>query len=185
MDKKTGKTAWLKIRAGTESREKFFKETWHRHGKKISFYINRLLFADEDYGEDIFQEVMMKVYTSLESYNPLYSFETWLFRIVRNHCIDILKKKKVQEVNSPLDETASVFPGPDEACIGKEIMEKIENTLESFTPGERELAFLRLYENLTFREISRITGSNINTLKTRMTQIQKRLRHALKDYHHE
>jgi RNA polymerase sigma-70 factor (ECF subfamily) len=49
----------------------------------------------KDNAEDLFQDVMLKVYRNLDRYNPLYSFNSWIYSIARNHCLNFINKKRL------------------------------------------------------------------------------------------
>jgi len=49
--------------------------------------------------EDLFQEIMLKVFQNLSTYNPMYSFNTWIYTIARNHCVNYITKRKLLTVD--------------------------------------------------------------------------------------
>ncbi len=179
------KTACFLYRAGIVSKQKFFETIWYTSGKKISYYIYRLLLSEEEQREDLFQEVMLKIYTGLDSYDPCYGMSTWLYKIARNHCIDHLRKKQNDGDPVEAETLPSAEGNPEEIYLAGELTDEIEQAVKRLTEEERELAFLRFYEKMKFSEIGKITGGNINSLKTKIRRIKQKLRHELKGYRNE
>ncbi len=185
MERKKLKTACFLYRAEIVTKQKFFETIWQTSGKKISYYIYRLLLTEEEQCEDIFQEVMLKIYNGLDSYDPGYGMSTWLYKIARNHCIDYLRKKQNDGDPVETEMLPSAEGNPEELYLAGELTDEIEKAVNRLTEEERELAFLRIYEKMRFTEIAEITGKNINSLKTKMNRIKMKLRHELKDYRNE
>lgn len=128
---------------------------------------------------------MLKIFNNLEQYNPLYSLNTWVYKIVRHHCIDYMKKKTLTvDTDNPVD-IPITRDNPELQYLKDEMIKEVEEAMNSLTVNERELAFLRLYENMKFHAISEIMDENINTLKTRMKKIKGMLKAELKEYYHE
>jgi len=178
------KKEFIQYNIGLKSKESFFEIIWHDYGKKISWYISQMIKGDES-AEDIFQEVMMKLYNSIDSYNPLYSFNTWMYRVVRNYCYDYLKRKRIQiNENSNIDEFTT-SENPEDQYISKNIDENIRRAFDKLKIKEKEAAYLRLYEKKTFREIGNLMNEKTTTAKAIYQRAQKKLQYYLKDYDYE
>jgi RNA polymerase sigma-70 factor (ECF subfamily) len=68
-------------------------------------YIRRITNVDLEEAENILQEVFIKAYTKINSYNKKYSFSSWIYRIAHNHTIDYFKKNKnKQTINFETDD---------------------------------------------------------------------------------
>jgi RNA polymerase sigma-70 factor (ECF subfamily) len=185
MDRGKLNAIYFLYRAGFVTKHRFFEIIWNISGKKISYYIHRLVLWGAEDREDLFQEVMLKIFSGLDNYDPEYGINAWMFKIARNHCIDYMRRKQRNEYC--LEEETSHFPegNPEQLYLAGELVDEIEQAVSSLTVEERELAFLRLYEKMKFSEIGEITGENINTLKTKMRRIILKLQHELKDYRNE
>jgi RNA polymerase sigma-70 factor, ECF subfamily len=185
MDRANLKTTCLLYRAGFVSKNQFFEMIWHTRGKRISFYIKRLLLSEEQSYEDLFQEIMLKIYNSLDNYNHSFGIDSWLYKIARNHCIDYMRKKQPDDNAIEAETLPSPTGTPEQLYLTAELIDEIDDAVNRMTKEERELGFLRLYEKMKFSEISEITGENVNTLKTRMKKIKLKLQHELEDYSYE
>jgi RNA polymerase sigma factor (sigma-70 family) len=179
------KKQFLKYSLGLLSENDLFQEVWDLYGKKIHFFISSTLPSEREERDDLFQDVMIKIFSHIDSYNPLYSFNAWIYSIARNHCVDFLKKKKV-----PLEEISSrelfIEPSTAEELLTKnELIKEIDLSFEKLPGNEKQVAYLKLYEELTFREISSILDININSVKTIYSRASKKLQYYLKDYKDE
>ena len=95
----------------------------------------------KDDAEDLFQEVMLKVYQNLEKYNPIYSFNTWIYTIARTHCLNYLNKKKITTVNldsevTGEDDKVKDIDSPETVSLNKELHQRIKDLLGTFSEDD-------------------------------------------------
>jgi RNA polymerase sigma-70 factor (ECF subfamily) len=145
-----------------------------RHIKAVYNFAHSFT-SDEAIAEDITQEVFVKVWKKLKSYNPKYSFKTWLFTIARNTAFDYLRKKK--DLNFSDFETVDGSNAltdnlTDEAVSAEEDLIKIEN-IEYVRQGiskvpllYREVLILRYNHDLSLDEISTVLKRPLETVKS-------------------
>jgi len=95
---------FIQCRGSDRSRKKLFNHIWNQYQRRIIFFIHNMV---KDNAEDLFQEVMLKVYQNLDKYNPLYSFNTWIYTIARNHCLNYLNKNTKGGIFSSSNKTQS------------------------------------------------------------------------------
>ena len=77
-----------------------YKYIIERYEKKLLGYIRRILFVSKEDAEDILQDVFIKAYKNINSYDSKYSFSSWIYRIAHNESVSFLrKKKKIIECN--------------------------------------------------------------------------------------
>jgi len=136
--------------------------------------------------EDLMQEIMLKVYQNMEKYNPIYSFNTWVYIIARNHCIHSLEKKK-RVKKSKFEEgvktdTNLTMDTPENRLIHQELHNEIDNFLEKLEPAYRQMAYLRFYEGFTLKKIAQIVDVPTGTVKSRLHLIRKTLKKKLEAY---
>ncbi|MCK4836208.1 MAG: sigma-70 family RNA polymerase sigma factor, partial [Candidatus Aminicenantes bacterium] len=114
-------------------------------------------------------------------FNPLHSFKAWIYQITRNHCIDYLKSKKENMFHAGDIEIERILDHrtPEKITLEKDLVEKIENFLNVLEDIDREISFLRFYESLKYKEISRILNMNVNTVKSRARLIKKKIKNEL------
>lgn len=140
--------------------------------------VYRFVFSmvlDESVADDITQDVFIKVWKKIKSYNNKYSFKTWLFSIVRNTVIDYFRKKKdiafskfENEVgdNFFVDTLVDSLPLPDEDFSRIEDAGFLAKTIEKLPLIYREVLILRYTEDLSMDEISGVLKRPVETIKS-------------------
>jgi RNA polymerase sigma-70 factor (ECF subfamily) len=151
--------------------------------------------------EEVVQEAFVRVVQNAADFKHEARFTTWIYTIVRNLCIDHLRKSSLRRHPS-LDEAVSRAgsgsgegDGPtlgertedprasvEREATGREIALKIASAVEALPDDQREVFLLREGSNLPFKEIAEITGVPENTVKSRMRYALERLQQALSDY---
>lgn len=130
--------------------------------------------------EDLTQEIFIKCYEKLNQFNNQASLKTWLYRIASNHCKDYLRSwhyRKITLNEKIFDYIPSKSKHIEEEIIAKNEEDNLTNTVMALPIKYREVVFLHYYEELSLTELSKVTGVNINTIKTRL----KRAKELLKD----
>ncbi|MGD6843100.1 sigma-70 family RNA polymerase sigma factor [Bacillus infantis] len=131
--------------------------------------------------EDLAQEIFIKCYENLNSFQGKSGLQTWLYRIAVNHCKDYLKSWHHRKMVVG-DFVTSVFQSSPE----KELMEKAERdeVLEEVfqLPVKiREIIYLYYFQECTQKEISDICKINLNTVKARVARGKKLLKEAMSE----
>ena len=170
-------------RRDTQSKQDVFDEIWEQYYKRLFFFIRQMV---GEYAEDLLQEIMLKVYQNMEKYNPIYSFNTWVYTVARNHCITYLEKKK-RVKDSKFEEGMKAGPyltmdTPENGLMHQELHVEIDNFLEKLEPAYRQMAFLRFYEGFTLKKIAQIVDVPYGTVKSRLHLIRKALKKKLEAY---
>jgi RNA polymerase sigma-70 factor, ECF subfamily len=146
-----------------------------RHQSKIyGFIYNKL--NDRDAADDIFQDTFIKVIKTLKSnsYNEEGKFLPWVMRIAHNLVIDYFRKNKKMPMMRETDEYSifSYLTDSSQNVEGRIITEQVENDLqkliEALPDDQKEVLTMRLYRDMSFKEIAELTGVSINTALGRM-----------------
>ncbi|MFH0944373.1 MAG: sigma-70 family RNA polymerase sigma factor, partial [Planctomycetota bacterium] len=143
--------------------------------------------------EDICQEVFLKIYRSLSRFDPErgVKFSTWVYTFVKNHCFDVLKKRRLSVVHpdSMTDgddgggyEFPSQEPRPADRALATELGNEIAAAVARLPDDQRLVFVLREYQNLDYREISEVAGCSEGTVKSRLYRAKEALRGQLKKY---
>ncbi|MES2681635.1 MAG: sigma-70 family RNA polymerase sigma factor [Bacteroidota bacterium] len=150
-----------------------------RHKRKI-FSSIIIVVKDHQLAEDIFQDTFFKVIQTLKKgqYNEEGKFLPWVIRIARNLIIDHFRRiKKMPPMPVYINEEGeevSVFntlPAGDDSAAGKELTvfrKNIRNLIANLPGDQREVVLMRIYYDMSFKEISDFTGVSINTALGRM-----------------
>lgn len=172
---------YIQCRGSSKAREKLFHAIWNLYRKRLMYFIRNFVRDDT---EDIFQEIMLKVFQNIEKYNPLYPFNTWFYTIARNHCVNHIRKGKLPVVPGDpepmLSESSAASQEND--VIRKELYRKIDRVLSAFSEDNRQIAYLRFFEGMKHREIARIMDIPTGTVKSRLHACRSILRKVLEEY---
>jgi RNA polymerase sigma-70 factor, ECF subfamily len=146
-----------------------------RHQSKIFGFIYSKI-GDRDTTDDIFQDTFIKVIKTLKSnnYNEEGKFLPWVMRIAHNLVIDHFRKSKKMPLFRETEEF-SIFSIMSDQSLSKEnqlITEQVEldlkRLIDELPSDQREVVLMRMYQDLSFKEIAELTGVSINTALGRM-----------------
>ena len=146
-----------------------------RHQSKIYGFIYSKL-SDRDVCDDIFQDTFIKVIKTLKSnsYNEEGKFLPWVMRIAHNLIIDHFRKIKRMPMSRDTEEF-SIFSllsdgvaTIENQIISSQIEADIQKIVNELPADQKEVLKMRIYQDLSFKEISEITGVSINTALGRM-----------------
>lgn len=148
----------------------------YRHKQRIySFIYSKVL--DKDITEDIFQDTFIKVIRTLKrgKYNEEGKFLPWVMRIANNLVVDYFRKNnRMPKFNATTDgfDIFSVLTdgslNAEKALIKDQIYSDVKKLIDELPDDQREVVLMRLYNDMSFKEISKITGVSINTALGRM-----------------
>ena len=159
------------------------------HQQSLLNYISRMV-PERELALDISQDVFIKAYSSLETYQTQYNFNTWLFKIASNALIDHWRKKRIKAVSyDDYDEKESSgsiqIPDKQHSVVKKmelaELRRKIESVLNKLPQSLRELFVLRHINEFSYEEISEIRGLPIGTVKNRVFRAKEMIRELLEE----
>ena len=166
------------------------EEIYRRYYKQIYGFVYRNTNRKE-LTEDIVQEAFLRVYRSRKSYKPTAKFAVWLYRIVRNLCIDEGRRywnrnvsreaesTLVEDQQSPIDlltaDEKDVRQRMDEAND----MNTIRAAVDQLSPEQREVILLNKFQGLSYQEIAEIIDSNTESVKQKAYRAHLKLREML------
>ena len=146
-----------------------------RHQSKIYGFIYSKI-GDRDLTDDIFQDTFIKVIKTLKSnaYNEEGKFLPWVMRIAHNLVVDHFRRCKKMPLQRETEEF-SVFNYMTDTSLnieGEIISQQVESDLSKLLlqlpDDQKEVIIMRMYQDLSFKEISELTGVSINTALGRM-----------------
>lgn len=143
------------------------------------FSIGYRFLKNRDEAEDFTQEIFLKVFKNLSSFNLKSSFKTWLLKIAYNHGINQVKAYKItSEFNE--DYHLEEMHTPEKDHINGEIIAQINNAVESLPEKYKVSVDLFFFWGMKYSEISDVTGIPINTVKSNVFRAKKMLYGSLK-----
>ena len=168
-----------------------FDELLSRNQSKLFSYI-LFVVRDEDKANDLFQETFVKVITKLHQgrYVDSGKFGAWIMRIAHNVIMDWYREQRSRNLIEPTDENdLSNLSGNEildsnveNRYVNDQIMVDVKNMMNILPPTQREVVFMRLYQDLSFKEIAETTGVSINTSLGRMRYAILNLRRMSKEH---
>lgn len=160
-----------------------------RHQERLFNYIYQMV-RDSDLADDIFQETFVKAITTIRQgrYNDLGKFSAWITRIARNLVIDSFRAEKSQATVSTDDENFDILNRRElseatieDALIDLQTEDDIKRLVDELPDAQREVLVMRIYRDLSFKEIAELTGVSINTALGRMRYAVLNLRRMAKE----
>lgn len=167
--------------ARSEFPEKF-SEIIDRYQGKLFAYIYRLIGSSEE-AEDLLQNVFLKVYKNLNSYDTERKFSSWIYRIAHNEAVNHIKRKylkkfiSLEDISSVKDkiDASTAENDPANNWIRKESALEVNKAMMKLPLKYKQVLLLRYFSEKSYEEISEILGKPINTVGTLINRAKKKL----------
>ena len=160
-----------------------FEALFKAHYSSLCSYANGFL-KDPDASEEVVQEIMVKIWTNRDSLVVETSLRSYLYRAVRNGCMNVLKHLNIREEYRSYREREvqeSQRPHEEEIIMG-ELEQKIRMAIDHLPLERRRVFILSRYEGLTYVQIATELGISVKTVENQMGKALKSLRDELSDY---
>lgn len=154
-----------------------FDELLARNQQKLYNYI-MFVVRDPEQANDVFQDTFVKVITRLQEgkYSDCGKFSFWLTRIAHNIIMDGYRQQKGERIVEPTnDNDLSKLSSENLMDINREnefvnaqVLSDVRHIMDSLPAAQREVVYMRFYQELSFKEIAQVTGVSINTSLGRM-----------------
>ena len=171
-----------------------FDELLARTQDKLFTYI-MFVVRDQEIANDIFQETYFKVITKLQEgrYTDSGKFMFWLTRIAHNVIMDWYRAQKNEHIVEPTEDNdlsnlkgASVMDTfRENEIVNEQVLKDVKKMMNALPTPQREVVYMRFYEQLSFKEIAKMTGVSINTSLGRMRYALINLRKMAKEHNIE
>ncbi|HEU5453913.1 MAG TPA: sigma-70 family RNA polymerase sigma factor [Terriglobales bacterium] len=174
-----------------------WEELVRHFGKRIYNICYRFTGSPDD-AQDLAQEVFIKIYRSLGSYDTgKGSFATWVTTMTRNLLVDHFRRTRQDRVTDSLesspnededaprlgDHLQDLGPGPDERLHSRETREMVQQALQKLSPELREAVILRDLQDMDYRDIAKALHVPEGTVKSRINRGRTELaRHLSRTY---
>jgi len=153
-----------KFVAGDESA---FNLLVRKYQKKIYWHARQMLGNHLD-ADEITQEVLIVLYNKLKTFNFRSSLYTWIYKIVTTRSLNQIRKNKFKKlIMFENDEDKEFVSKQDiiEDIANREKIEMVNKALDKLPPKQKQIFVLRNFDQLSYEEISKITGKSIGGLK--------------------
>ena len=152
-----------------------FETLFLRHKQRIFNYINSKII-DIDVSNDILQETFIKVFNLVKigKYNEQGKFVSWVMRIAHNLVIDHFRKNNripTLENNDEYDVFQFISdssPNAEDVLASDQIVKDLQKLVQELPDDQKEVLIMRLYRDMSFKEIAKNTNVSINTALGRM-----------------
>ena len=160
-----------------------------RNQSKLFSYI-LFVVHDQDLANDIFQETFVKVITKLQErkYVDSGKFSAWIMRIAHNVIMDWYRDNRAQNIVeatedndlSNINSNNCLDYNIEDRYINEQVLRDVKKMMNLLPPTQREIVFMRFYQQMSFKEIAETTGVSINTALGRMRYAILNLRRMAK-----
>lgn len=160
-----------------------------RNQSKLFSYI-LFVVHDQDLANDIFQETFVKVITKLQErkYVDSGKFSAWIMRIAHNVIMDWYRDNRAQNIVeatedndlSNINSNNCLDHNIEDRYINEQVLRDVKKMMNLLPPTQREIVFMRFYQEMSFKEIAETTGVSINTALGRMRYAILNLRRMAK-----
>lgn len=170
--------------------EKAIEKLIERHQSKIYGFIFSKV-RDKDLCEDIFQDTFVKVIKILKSegYNEQGKFISWVMQITNNKIMDHYRAEVKMPKNRDTEDF-SVFSIMQDGClsvedqfVNEEISSDLKKLIEKLPENQKEVLKMRIYQNMSFKEIAEVSNCSINTVLGNMRYALQKMKKMI--YKHQ
>ncbi|MFZ5641905.1 MAG: RNA polymerase sigma factor [Bacillota bacterium] len=164
-----------------------FEQLVEKHQSRVYTIAYRYMgnYAD---ASDLAQEAFIKIYRSLGSYRGEASFQSWMYRLVTNACMDELRRRgraKTVSIEELMENKKGLTMSrvttksrlPEDAVIRRELQREVQNVLNTLSDEHRAIVVMRDIQGYSYEEIAELLQCSLGTVKSRLN----RARHVLKE----
>lgn len=177
--------------AYSKGNDKAFELLLDRNKQKLLAYI-LFVTRNADIANDIFQDTVVKAIVKLQQglYKPSGKFYCWLMRIAHNSIMDSFRRTRyanivdVQDDNdmTKIDNDAVIVKSSEDCIANEQVFSDVESLMNQLPKNQRDVVFMRYYQQLSFKEIADLTGVSINTALGRMHYAVHNLRSMVQEH---
>lgn len=146
--------------------ENEFQDLVRQYSEQLYWHVRGLVNSHED-TDDLLQEIFLKAWNALPSFRGESGVSTWLWRIATNEALSFLRKRRIRDVLrfESLDARAERVVDSDPWFDGDAAQRKLAIAIAKLPDKQRAVFNMRYFEELSYEEISAITGTSIGALK--------------------
>lgn len=173
----------LLARAAQGEREAF-RILVEAHQDRVLSLCRRYL-GDQEEARDAAQDVFLKVWRKAGSYRPRGQVSTWVHRIAVNHCLNLLRRRKIvrflpfirsgEDDEAPDLEPEDPSPGPAEVLEARSRWNATRRAIDALPESQRSVLILAKFEGLSYKEIAETLGITVGAVESRLFRAMRRL----------
>lgn len=184
---------WL-IKQAQKGDNKAFELLIDEHFKKI-YNIAYRLSGNEADASDMTQEVLIKIFRHIGTFNGNSKFSTWVYRVATNTCLDELKKirrRNAYSLDAEIDtgdsevavQVRDESSSPDIAAEQKELSATVGKAIKRLSPDHSAVVILRDIQGMSYEEVAKILNCSVGTVKSRLNRGRAQLKKILEKYYY-
>lgn len=160
-----------------------FEEIVRRYQRQVYATAVRIV-RRHDLADDVSQDAFLKAYLALGSFDTRRPFGPWVRRIAANLAINYVRSPEAREDGLPESHDLTPSPGDDPlgAVLEGEARDVLARAMEGLPPEQRAVFALRVFEELSYREIAECLGIQVGTVMSRLSRARDKLRLAVAPY---
>ena len=149
-----------------ENLEQVFNAIVKNYSERLYWHVRRMVGTHED-ADDLLQDIFLKIWTALPSFRGEAQLYTWVWRIATNETLNWLRREKVraalrfQSVDAEMERRIMADPYFNGTAAQRELFKALARLLEK----QRQVFVMRWWDELSYEEISAITGTSVGALK--------------------
>ena len=165
-----------------EPLEQVFNDIVKTYSERLYWHVRRMVNSHED-ADDLLQEIFLKIWTALPSFRGEAQLYTWVWRIATNETLNHLRKERVraalrmQSIDAEMERRVEADPWFDGTAAQRELAKAVARLPEK----QRQVFVLRWWDELSYEEISAITGTSVGALKASFHIASQKLKLNLLD----
>ncbi len=164
--------------------EKAFEALIDRYGG-IVYTILYGYTTDKNTVDDIFQDVMIKIYQHIHSFRGESKLSVWIYQIALNTVRNIIKQKSGKTMIEIEENTVSEDFTPEDSVQNDDTRAMLDRAIAQLPPAWQSVIQLYYYESFSYDEIAQATGFPVGTVKTYLFRAKEKLKNILEPYEDE
>lgn len=165
-----------------DSLEQVFNKIVKDYSERLYWHVRRMVNSHED-ADDLLQEIFLKIWTALPTFRGEAQLYTWVWRIATNETLNHLRKERVraalrmQSIDTEMERRIQA----DSFFNGTEAQRELMKGLVKLPEKQRQVFVMRWWDELSYEQISAITGTSVGALKASYHIAQEKLKLNLSD----
>ena len=160
-----------------ETLEQVFNDIVKKYSERLYWHVRRMVGTHED-ADDLLQDIFLKIWTALPSFRGEAQLYTWVWRIATNETLNWLRREKVraalrfQSIDAELERRILADP----YFNGTDAQRELFKALARLPEKQRQVFVMRWWDELSYEQISAITGTSVGALKASYHIAQEKLK---------
>jgi RNA polymerase sigma-70 factor (ECF subfamily) len=140
--------------------------------QRILYTVAFRMLGNQDDARDAIQTAFVRAYERLATFNPEHRFFSWMYRIVMNECLNLIRDRRPEEVLTP---ALAAVGSPFDTAASRERRAQVQAALLQLSPDYRAVVVLRHFAGLSYDEMAAALGVPSKTVKSRLHTARQRL----------